>query len=209
MSGPPNLKDRHKHPRHETLCTGTVFVGEQAMECDVLNISTGGAKIRLPEMVETDSTLRIRIDRVGEFTGRVAWRNGSTCGVEFHDELAEVARIVEDILSDSEGISRDVREQPRTSVLWVGELRSAGRTVDCRILNISLRGAQLMADEPIDCGLGVILSIERFGEFAAKLIYQDGEILGVQFQDTPEDILRILGDALPALHHYDRVVPHT
>ena len=190
--------DRQKHPRHATLCSGTLVSGDEEVDCEILNVSVGGAKIRMRQPVETNSHVRVKIRRVGEFTGRIAWRNGTTLGIEFQDELAEMARIVEDILStEAEGSER--RDDARASVLWSGKLRSAGQLANCRIVNFSLKGVQLLAEKEIDCGLEVILWIERFGEFNTKLIWQDGESIGVQFVDPPKTIVRRFGDSLPIL----------
>jgi hypothetical protein len=164
----------------------------------VLNISVGGAKIRMAQSIETNSHVRVRILRVGEFTGRVAWRNGTTLGVEFQDELTELARIVEDVLS-AEAEFDDRREDTRASVLWSGKLRSAGQITNCRIVNFSLRGVQLLTEKEVNCGLEVILWIERFGEFTTKLIWQDGPSIGVQFIDPPKTIEHRFGDWLPAV----------
>jgi len=168
------------------------------VDCEILNISVGGAKIRLAEPVETDSEVRVLIDRVGEFSARVAWRNGTTLGIEFHDELRELARIVEDLLTGD--VSDDARQdEARSSVLWSGKLLSAGQVMNCRVLNISAKGAQLRSEKAFECGLEVILSIDRYGEFAGKLVWQDGANLGIRFHDNPENIARVLGDALPTI----------
>ena len=190
--------DRQKHPRHATLCPAKLVAGDEEVDCEVLNVSVGGAKIRMCQPVETNSHVRVKIGRLGEFTGRVAWRNGTTLGVEFQDEIAEMARIVEDILS-AEADSGERREDARASVLWSGKLRSAGQLTNCRIVNFSLKGVQLLAEKEIDCGLEVILWIERFGEFTTKLIWQDGESIGVQFVDPPKTIEARFGDSLPTL----------
>jgi hypothetical protein len=191
-------ENRQKHPRHATRCPGTLISGDQEVDCEVLNISVGGAKIRMAQSIETNSHVRVRILRVGEFTGRVAWRNGTTLGVEFQDELTELARIVEDVLS-AEAEFDDRREDTRASVLWSGKLRSAGQITNCRIVNFSLKGVQLLTEKEVNCGLEVILWIERFGEFTTKLIWQDGPSIGVQFIDPPKTIERRFGDWLPAV----------
>jgi hypothetical protein len=190
--------DRQKHPRHATLCPAKLVSGDEEVDCEVLNVSVGGAKIRMCQPVETNSHVRVKLGRLGEFAGRVAWRNGTTLGVEFQDEIAEMARIVEDILS-AEADSGERREDARASVLWSGKLRSAGQLANCRIVNFSLKGVQLLAEKEIDCGLEVILWIERFGEFTTKLIWQDGESIGVQFVDPPKTIEARFGDSLPIL----------
>jgi hypothetical protein len=198
MSEPAKLTDRQQHPRHSTQCSGKFYADDREVDCEILNISVGGAKVRLAEPVETDSEVRVRIDRVGEFAGRVAWRDGTTLGIEFHDELSELARIIEELLGGD--VSDDQqRDEARSSVLWSGQLLTAGQVVNCRVLNISAKGAQLRAQKPFECGLEVILSIDRYGEFAGKLVWQDGANLGIQFHETPEKIAGVLGDALPSI----------
>ena len=198
MSELAKLVERQRHPRHSALIPGKLVSGDEEVDCEVLNVSVGGAKIRIAQPIETNSHVRVRILRVGEFTGRIAWRNGTTMGVEFQDELTELARIVEDVLS-TETESDERRDDARTSVLWSGKLRTAGQLTNCRIVNFSLKGVQLLAEKEIDCGLEVILWIERFGEFTTKLIWQDGESIGVQFDDPPKTIEARFGDSLPTL----------
>jgi hypothetical protein len=197
MSELAKQDDQQKHPRYATLCPGTLVVGAQEVECEVLNISVGGAKIRVSQPIDADTPVCLKILHVGEFSGQVAWCNGTTLGVVFQDELTEFARIIEDVLR-AEMRRDDRREEGRASVLWSGKLRSAGQISNCRIVNISLKGVQLLAEKEIDCGLEVILWIERFGEFTTKLIWQDGPSIGVQFEDSPRTIARRFGDSLPA-----------
>lgn len=196
MSELANLVDRQRHPRHATLVSGKLVSGDAEVDCEVLNVSVGGAKIRIAEPIDTNSHVCVKIRQVGEINGRVAWRNGTTLGVEFQDEVTELARIVEDILS-SEVQSEERRDEARASVLWSGKLRSDGQLTNCRIVNFSLKGVQLLTEKEIKCGLEVILWIERFGEFTTKLVWQDGPSVGVQFIDPPRTIVRRLGDSLP------------
>ena len=189
--------DQQRHPRHATLIPGKLIAGDEEVDCEVLNVSVGGAKVRIAEPIETNAHVCVRIERVGDLVGRVAWRNGTTMGVEFQEELAELARIVEDVLS-SEVDSKERRSDVRTSGLWSGKLRSNGQLTNCRIVNFSLKGVQLLTEKEIKCGLEVILWIERFGEFTTKLVWQDGPSIGVQFDDPPRTIVRRFGDSLPS-----------
>ncbi len=195
MSKTANPADKQKHPRYQTLCPGKFYTRGRVVDCDVLNISAGGVKIRLSQQVEAASQVRLRIDRVGEFSGRVAWRDGAILGIDFHDQLHEIARIVEDILN--EDVSREEgRRYPRTSVLWSGRLLCEGEATDCRILNISLQGAMIRPENPFKGGPEVILHTDRFGQFAGSIVWQEVEQLGIEFLEEPEHIVRVLGDAV-------------
>ncbi len=41
--------------------------------------------------------------------------------------------------------------------------------------------------------------IDRFGEFPSDVVWQEGEYLGIDFRDEPEDIVRIVEPVLPAI----------
>ncbi len=204
MSETANPADKQKHPRYQALCPGKFYTGGRVVDCDVLNISAGGVKIRLARQVEAASQVRLRIDRVGEFSGRVAWRDGAILGIEFQHQLTQIARVVEDILN--EDMSRAKRRRhPRTSVLWAARLLCQGQSTDCRILNISLGGAKIHPEKPINGGPKVILNIDGFGQIAGSIVWQDVEHLGIEFLDEREHIVRVLGDAVLHLAGISRI----
>ena len=91
------------HPRYDTDYPGKFYMGDQFVDCVVLNISVGGAKIRVTGPVtgipvDTAAPIRLQIERIGEFSGRVVWHNGTTMGIQFHDQLRETDPIVEVML---------------------------------------------------------------------------------------------------------------
>ncbi len=200
MSEATTLIDLQKNPRHQTLCPGIFCIGDRELDCKVLDMSVGGAKVRLVEPVEVDTQIRLKIRRVGEFAGRVAWRNGTTLGIEFHDELREVARIVEDILSEEEDPA-ERRVYLRTSVLWAARLLCGAQVVGCRVLNVSASGVKVRCDRPFNSADDVVLKIHRFGEFAGTVVWRQDVDLGIAFHDGPDHIIRVLGEAVPAIRH--------
>ncbi len=179
MSEPANPANKQQHTRYSTFARGKLFVGDREVDCTMLNISLGGAKLELAEPVEVNADICVRIDEVGEFSGRVAWRN------------------VEAIATDVADYS-DRRHAPRTSVLWSGKLHSAGQMVDCTVLNVSAGGAQIRCEKAYEFGLNVILYLDDFGELAGTLIWQKGATLGIAFQNDPGHIARVLGRAMPS-----------
>ena len=187
--------DRQKHPRYQTFCPGKLYTGGRIVDCEVINISVDGAKVRLAQEIEVASQARLRIEGIGEFTGRIAWRDGQFLGIEFPDELRDVARIVADILNEDEN-HKERRRHPRTSVLWSGRLLCEGEATDCRIVNISLQGAMIRPDKPFKGGPEVIIHIDRFGQFAGSIVWQEDEQLEIEFLEDPEHIARVFGDAV-------------
>lgn len=194
--------NKPQHVRYPTFARGKVLAGGQEVDCDMLNISLGGAKLRLAKPVEADADIRVQIDEVGEFTGRVVWRNGENVGVKFHHELRDIDRILETVSIEGADYN-ERRHAPRTSVLWSGKLHSAGQMVNCTVLNISARGAQVRCETLYDFGLNVILYIDGLGELAATVVWQNGATVGIAFQNDPRHIARVLGGALPTLRQQD------
>jgi hypothetical protein len=89
------------HPRYGTFCPGKFSIGDQTVDCVVLNISVGGAKIRVSGPIDDASQVRLLTEQIGEFAGRVVWRDGPTMGIAFHDQLRDIEHIVENMLSQA------------------------------------------------------------------------------------------------------------
>jgi len=89
------------HPRYETFYPGEFSIGDQIVDCVVLNISAGGAKLSVSEPIGDASQVRLRIERIGDFAGRLVWRDGTTMGIAFHDQLRDIDHVVEDLLSST------------------------------------------------------------------------------------------------------------
>ncbi len=45
MNQPAKLTDRQQHPRHSTQCSGKLYADDREVDCEILNISVGGAKV--------------------------------------------------------------------------------------------------------------------------------------------------------------------
>jgi hypothetical protein len=80
--------ERRQHPRHSPM-KGQAFIylekGIPLAECEVTNISEGGAKIvwRSSEMLPARFVLFLTLDGSDRRTCRVVWRNGTDIGVAF------------------------------------------------------------------------------------------------------------------------------
>ena len=81
------------HVRHETACPGTFSSKDQAVDCVVLNVSVGSAKLRLNGKIDVTAQVKLRVEQVGEFPGRVIWRNDATLGIEFNEPLRDIDRV--------------------------------------------------------------------------------------------------------------------
>lgn len=85
---------RRTYPRTSVYLTGLFSADDQSTSCDILNISAGGARIRLIGTIGTCQTFRLGIPPFGEFPCAIIWQNGDDLGLKFHDDPAAMAEIV-------------------------------------------------------------------------------------------------------------------
>jgi hypothetical protein len=84
------LGNRRRYPRTNVLWSGEVAAGERRAGCTVLNVSAGGAKVRLSEPVDMRGDLTLRIGEFGEFVGTVVWKARNLLGISFAADAIEV-----------------------------------------------------------------------------------------------------------------------
>lgn len=191
-------RDQQQHPRLSVYVTARVISRDRSEDCEILNVSVGGAKIRVAADSEISGMVALAIEAKGSIPAKVSWRNGPLVGLEFMGDSVDSSRLVWELLENPE-VDKERRRCTRTSVLWSGYLHSAGRATACRVVNISAFGAKIRLFEPVALESRVSLRVERFGEFPSNVIWKEGNFLGISFRDDPEDIIQIFGDALPAI----------
>ena len=91
------------------------------------------------------------------------------------------------------------RHKKRAAVLWTGSLECGGQVADCILLNVGARGAMVRMAVPFERSLPVTLHSYHFGNLVGRIVWQDGNAIGVQFEETPEQVIEMLGRALPDL----------
>ncbi len=64
---------------------------DTVISCNVLNLSTGGSKIEIAQILEQDQRVDINIGNTGRITSRVAWTNTPYHGLEFEGNAEEMA----------------------------------------------------------------------------------------------------------------------
>lgn len=98
--------------------------------------------------------------------------------------------------SDAGDESRKFR---RRSVLWPAKLRVGKHELSCQIWNLSLGGARVRVDLPLQNGVKIVLSLSGRGDIPATVAWAKGELLGVSFDVGPEVIRRMFEDRLHVL----------
>ena len=76
-------QEKRRHRRSAVIWPATVSTPDGERPCTVMNLSLGGARIKVARLPAADVALNLRIAGVGQFPGRVAWLKGDGAGVEF------------------------------------------------------------------------------------------------------------------------------
>ena len=80
------MEERRQHPRHEPpTAKAFVYLDSRAplLDCDVVNISEGGARISCNTMLPTHFVLFLVKDGSDRRACKVVWRDGLEAGVIF------------------------------------------------------------------------------------------------------------------------------
>lgn len=93
LSGP---QERRKHLRGLVFCSGKIYSGYRVADCQIVNISAGGAKVRVDQAMEHDTPITLAIDQVGELQGEVVWQAGNDLSIRFLDTSSDVATLFAD-----------------------------------------------------------------------------------------------------------------
>jgi len=88
---PPSGQEHRGHARAEVLVAARLLCGGVWRPCEVVNISVGGAKLRVRERYEPGQELRLEIEPCGQFTGVVAWARGEELGFRCTGDTSAMA----------------------------------------------------------------------------------------------------------------------
>jgi hypothetical protein len=94
MSAPSNPVDHRQHERKDVLFGARLIAGETNVDCEITNISFGGAQIRLRKTLGRGQIATLDIDPFGKFQIEVRWFDSGEAGVRFKDDPAKVSELV-------------------------------------------------------------------------------------------------------------------
>ncbi|MEO3430311.1 PilZ domain-containing protein [Pelagibius sp. CAU 1746] len=89
---------RRRYLRRSVLWPGTLKSGSEQLDCTILNMSLGGAKVALGQERDCSGSVTLFGDRFDGLDATVVWRRGRVVGLQFKVEPAKVARILGDLL---------------------------------------------------------------------------------------------------------------
>lgn len=93
----------------------------------------------------------------------------------------------------------DRRHQQRAAVLWAASLECGNQIADCVVLNLGLTGALVRMAVPFERSYPVTLHSYHFGHLDGRVIWQEGNAVGLKFEGAPEQVVETLSRALPEL----------
>ncbi len=94
---------------------------------------------------------------------------------------------------------KDRRLYGRSHVLWGARLLSGVGEQDCVILDLSAAGAMVRLSDPSVSPAHVAVSADHFGKLRGRVVWQQGNVVGLRFSERPQQIARTVDVSLPQL----------
>ena len=79
------IVERRRYERTPVSLAGTLNCDDALNSCTVLDLSQGGAMLSSSHSIPMNRSVRLKVDQVGVFVGRVSWRNKDHMGLCFID----------------------------------------------------------------------------------------------------------------------------
>lgn len=87
-----SARDRRRHGRKAVLESGVLFGDAGPIDCQVTDISAGGARVRPVQPLDgADGVRRFELARLGPFEAEIRWRADGSAGLRFLLEPAVTA----------------------------------------------------------------------------------------------------------------------
>ncbi|WP_419902250.1 PilZ domain-containing protein [Kiloniella sp.] len=93
--------------------------------------------------------------------------------------------------------SEDRRIFPRAEVILIGSMDGSVDKRDCAVMDISLTGAKLELDEPLDDRKIDTIRFSQSSALNVSIAWNNGKSVGVNFTDDPHHIANTLEALLP------------
>ncbi|MBT7943212.1 MAG: PilZ domain-containing protein [Alphaproteobacteria bacterium] len=94
MTQPNTPSIERAHERKDVMFAATLLVGDNKVDCEIVNISFGGAQVRLSKALKAGEKVVLEIDPFGTYNTEVRWCRKPDIGLKFNDEQTKVAELV-------------------------------------------------------------------------------------------------------------------
>jgi hypothetical protein len=151
-SAQPALRQSAEQREYERIATalaGTLFVPaeEITLECQVKNLSAGGAGVDCAEPPPLNTFVVLYVEGFGRFECVATRYVNGELGLKFVCKEAKRQRLLRDIasyVSNGATAPTRLRGHPRTNAISIGFFsRPSGELARCEVLDISLQGISL------------------------------------------------------------------
>ena len=191
-------QDAQRYARSAVFLQANVASGGQVTDCDVLNISAGGALIRCEQGLPIDGPFGITIADYPPLTAQIVRTHQDNHGIAFDGDAKEIANLVDEILLDAPH-HRDKRSFPRRLVLLAASFYLGDEFVKCKVQNISAGGFFAKSDKCPEAGTTIEFNLARFGTMPVRVIWANEKGMGGVFLETSAQIIQRIGHLLPGV----------
>ena len=84
------------------------------------------------------------------------------------------------------------REHQRREHVIEARLMTEAQWHDCRLLDVSVGGAKVQHAHETPEGSSAWLEIGNFGKFRISIMWRRGEVSGIRFDHTPEEMAEVI-----------------
>lgn len=85
-------KESRRFRRKSVILASTLETTHGTVQCVALDLSLGGARIRVQEKLELQEQVTLGLAKFGRFPGQIVWLKGPEAGIQFSDLPEEVAQ---------------------------------------------------------------------------------------------------------------------
>ncbi|NIA67529.1 PilZ domain-containing protein [Pelagibius litoralis] len=89
---------RRRFLRRSVLWPGTLSAGGNKLNCTILNMSLGGAKVAVSEECGLSGAVTLQGDRFEGLQATIVWKSGRLLGLQFKEEPAQVGLVLGELL---------------------------------------------------------------------------------------------------------------
>jgi len=93
-----DAEGQRRYLRRSVLWPGTLKCGHGQVDCTILNMSLGGAKVAISQERDCSGTVTLLGDRFEGLPATVVWQRGRVIGLQFKQAPGEVAHVLGDLL---------------------------------------------------------------------------------------------------------------
>ncbi len=90
-SGPENDRE---FERKDVLFSAKLMIGDEKIDCEIVNISFGGAQVRVSRTLKAREKVTLEIDPFGVFATEIRWCKKPDVGLKFNEDSTKVAELV-------------------------------------------------------------------------------------------------------------------